>query len=283
MITASVVVYHTPYKELDELIQCVLGSSIGRFYIVDNSSNDELRTLMDASNRIVYIKSDNLGFGSGHNIAIRRAIEEQSDYHVVINPDISWEGDIIAQLGNYMDAHQDCGLVMPKVFYPTGEVQYLCKALPTPFDLLVRRFIPIRKFQLRHDYDFELRWTGYDQEMEVPSLSGCFMFMRTSVLKKIGAFDERFFMYAEDLYLCRRIGEVSSTMYYPAVSIVHRYDKGSYRSPKLLRYHLISTLKYFTKWGWIMDKKRSERNKVCLAKMRQQVRHNSATKKGIKK
>ena len=58
----------------------------------------------------------------------------------------------------------------------------------------------------------------------------------------MGGFDERFFMYAEDLDLCRRIGEVSKTMYYPGVSIYHAYGKGSYKNRKLLKYHICSVV-----------------------------------------
>ena len=89
---------------------------------------------------------------------------------------------------------------------------------------------------------------GYDKVMEVPSLSGCFMFIRTDVLKQIGGVDKRVFMYAEDVGLCRRVGEVTRTMYYPEVSVVHEYEKGSYKNRKLLKYHMCSVIKYFNKW-----------------------------------
>ena len=166
----------------------MLHSSIDIFFIIDNSSNDSLREFASLSDKIVYIHSDNLGFGSGHNIAIRRSIELGAQYHAVINPDIYWEGDVAKPLAGFMDKH-------------------LCKLLPTPMDLFGRRFIPFNAYQEKHDAWFELHHTGYDKVMEVPSLSGCFMFMRVETLKQVGGFDERFFMYAEDLDLCRRIGE----------------------------------------------------------------------------
>lgn len=100
--------------------------------------------------------------------------------------------------------------------------------------------------------------------MEVPSLSGCFMFVRIAVLKKVGGFDERYFMYAEDLDLCRRIGKVSRTMYYPNVVVYHEYAKGSYKNRRLLRYHLSSVVKYFNKWGWVWDLDRKIINKRIL-------------------
>lgn len=264
MITASIVAYHTPIQELSTLLKCIIQSNINILYLIDNSSNDSLRELNKLSEKIVYIFSDNLGFGHGHNIAMRKAIEKNSKYHVVINPDIYWTEDVIGHLVRFMDEHADCGLVMPKILYPDGRIQYLCKLLPTPMDLFGRRFLPFRSIQEKRDAKFELHFTGYDKLMEVPSLSGCFMFMRVDVLKRIGGFDERYFMYAEDLDLCRRIGEVSKTIFYPDVSIYHAYEKGSYKNRKLLKYHICSVIKYFNKWGWFFDKKRKMMNDRCL-------------------
>ncbi|MDE5822847.1 MAG: glycosyltransferase family 2 protein [Paramuribaculum sp.] len=267
MTTASIVAYHTPQKYLKRLIDSVEQSEVSVLYVVDNSSNDELHDFLRdyPSIRYIYL-GKNLGYGAAHNIAIKRAIELGSKYHVVLNPDVYWEGDVLGRLSDFMDKTPDCGLVMPKIVYPNGKTQYLCKLLPTPIDLIVRRFIPIKSYQKRLDYNYELQWCGYDKVMEVPSLSGCFMFMRCSVLKIVGGFDERYFMYAEDLDLCRRIGEVSKTIFYPLVSVVHEYEKGSYKNKQLLKYHIKSVVKYFNKWGWFFDKKRTNKNKYCTSK-----------------
>lgn len=264
MITASVVTFHTPHQDLSRLVDCVMMSPIERLYIIDNSSNDELRDFIKDNSRIQYIHSLNLGYGSGHNVAISKSIELGAKYHVVLNPDIYWSDNVIESLRKFMENNEDCGLVMPKIVYPDGATQYLCKLLPTPMDLIGRRFIPITSYQNKHDYQYELHWSGYDKIMEVPSLSGCFMFMRCSVLKQIGGFDERYFMYAEDLDLCRRIGEISKTIFFPEVNVVHEYEKGSYKNKKLLMCHISSVVKYFNKWGWVFDKKRKKKNKECI-------------------
>lgn len=268
MITASLVTYNTNPLDLIRLINCVLKSDISIFYIVDNSSNDSLREYAKLSDRIKYIHSLNLGFGHGHNIAIKMALDTDSKYHVVINPDIYWNDKVIEELEMFMDNNIDCGQVMPKILYPNGDIQYLCKLLPTPIDLLGRRFMPFRGLQEKLDRKFELHNSGYNKIMEIPSLSGCFMFLRTEVLRKVGTFDERYFMYAEDFDLCRRIGEVSKTMFYPNVSVYHEYGKGSYKNKKLLKYHIESVIKYFNKWGWIFDKKRKDTNKKCLRQIK---------------
>ena len=140
MITASIVTYHHPNSEIGKVVDCILQSKVHRLYIIDNSANDALRSLEKISAKIRYIHNANIGYGGAHNIAIREAIENGAKYHVVINPDIYFFPGTIELLSDYMDQHKDVGQVMPKVLYPNGELQHLCKLLPTPMDLLFRRF-----------------------------------------------------------------------------------------------------------------------------------------------
>ena len=226
-----------------------------------------MRELEGVSDRVRYIHSMNCGYGAGHNIAIREAMEVGAIYHVIVNPDIYFGEGVLEQLVAYMNVNKEIGLVMPKILYPNGELQYLCKLLPTPFDLLLRRFGLWKKYREKRDIRYELRFADYNQEMQVPSLSGCFMFARMSILKQVDGFDERYFMYAEDLDLCRRIGKIAQTMYYPKVSVYHAYAKGSYKNRKLLRYHMCSMFKYFNKWGWLWDIERKTINKRVLNKL----------------
>lgn len=267
-ISASIVTFHTKHSDLKRLIDCVMKSPVDKLFIIDNSSNDELRDFVKDNPRIHYIHSMNLGYGSGHNVAIRKSLEEGMTYHAILNPDVYWYDNVIEEITSYMDNHPECGLVMPKVLYPNGDTQYLCKLVPTPADLILRRFIPIKSWQEKHDYNYEMHWTGYKSIMEVPILSGCFMMLRCDVIKHTKGFDERYFMYAEDVDLCRRIGEVSSTIFYPYISIYHEYAKGSYGNKKMLKMHMSSLIKYFNKWGWLFDSKRRNRNKECIAKIK---------------
>ena len=76
------------------------------------------------------------------------------------------------------------------------------------------------------------------------------MFFRSTVLKKVGGFDERYFMYMEDVDLCREIRKNYMISYNPICTVTHQYRKGSYIKYKLLGYHIKSALRYFHKWGW---------------------------------
>jgi len=271
-INVSIVLFKNDQDLVKKAIySCVNSALINRIYLIDNSPTDILSCLASLDSRIEYIFNNaNLGFGKAHNIALKRSIEENIPYHLVLNPDVYFEGGVLEELHHFMENNPDVGLVMPKVLYPDDTLQYLCKLLPTPLDLFGRRFLnfgPFRKIVEKRNEVYELRFTGYDKIMEVPYLSGCFMFIRTEVLKKVGLFDERFFMYLEDTDLSRRIHRVAKTVYYPYVYVYHEYGKGSYKSLKLLYYHIKSAVKYFNKYGWFFDKEREEMNKKILEKL----------------
>ncbi len=257
-ITCSIVLYHNPVDEIRTAVDCFLKSSKNiKLYLVDNSADDSLRYQF-LSPQIEYIfNGKNLGYGAGHNVAIKRVMGK-SKYHLVLNPDIEFDPEIINRLYLFMQQNANVGMVMPKVLYKNGSVQYLCKRLPSPADLFLRRFFPKSlKFVFNNFLEkYELRDKDYNSVMDVPNLSGCFMFIRTDVFPSIGLFDEQYFMYMEDTDLCRRINKYYRTIYYPFETIIHGYSKASYKSLKLTRYHLNSSIKYFNKWGWLGDQNR---------------------------
>lgn len=265
-INASIVLYHNKKEQLTKAINSFLNTDLKvKLYLVDNSSNDDLKELEKLDSRIEYIFNNaNLGYGTAHNIAMRKSIEDGVAYHLVLNPDIYFERGTLEELFGYMENHQDVGNVMPQILYPDGEVQHLCKLLPTPTDLIFRRFIPLKTWKEKRNQRYELRASGYKTIMNVPSLSGCFMFLRTSSLAHVGLFDEKIFMYLEDVDLNRRIHTKYKTIFYPQVEIVHEYAKESYVSKKLLMFHIQSAIYYFNKWGWVFDEQRGAINKECL-------------------
>lgn len=262
MISASVVIYNTLLEDFIKMLSSYNPGPERRLYIIDNSVSETVYCREMQNEYITYLFSGkNLGYGAAHNWGIRRAIQDKSEYHVVLNPDVSFETTVIDELKEYADEHNDIVYVLPKVLYPSGEIQYLCKLLPTPFDLIFRRFLPqIGIFKKMNDR-YTLKKSGYDKIINPPCLSGCFMFMRTAVLRdKQIFFDERFFMYCEDFDLIRRLHQVGKTIFYPEVTIVHDHKKESYRNKRMLKQHMKSAFKYFNKYGWFFDKERKEQN-----------------------
>ncbi len=263
-ITASIVIYQNDEEELNAVIDSFLNTSLDvKLYLIDNSPTDILGK-MATDPRIVYrFLNENIGFGAGHNIALNITLE-QSKYHLILNPDITFKAGTLEHIYAFMEENPDVGQVLPKVYYDSGEIQKLCKLLPTPFDLIARRFGGNSGIVARKINRYELAEFDYNHTLNVPNLSGCFMFLRTDVLKKVGVFDTRYFMYLEDIDLTRRIHQVSKTLFLPSVSVVHGYRKESYKNKTLLNFHVASAIKYFNKWGWFWDKGRKKMNAAVL-------------------
>src|SRR5205085_7277222 len=112
-------------------------------YLLDNAPTDALRTLAGRFGARYHHQPRNPGYARAHNWALREAIAAGSVYHFVLNPDIQIPLDGIGKLLAYMEQHPDVGLLAPRVHYPDGRLQPLCKLLPHPLELLVRRFFPL--------------------------------------------------------------------------------------------------------------------------------------------
>ena len=267
MLNISIVLYKTRAEELlpllDELLKV---RHLNRIYLVDNSpvKSEEFASLPLP---IVYIFNNaNLGYGKAHNIALRESIYDEVPYHLVINSDIEVKASDIEYLLDFIGQNPLVGQIMPKVVYPDGTVQYLAKLLPTPWDLIARRFLPQRWTRKRTER-YELRFTGYNKPLNVPYLSGCFMFLRTEAALKARLFDERYFMYPEDMDLTRTIHRDYLTLFLPSVTIVHHHAKSSYHSLRYLWIHIVNMCRYFNKWGWFHDPERDLFNNQLLAKL----------------
>lgn len=224
---------------VEKLQECPL---VDRIWLIDNS---ELMT-----ERFQFMKCDyifghgNIGYGRGHNMAIEKSLQTDADYHLVMNSDLQFGPTLLASLAEFMEVNKDVAHVMPKVLNEDGTDQMLAKRLPTPWDLLHRRVFKSNRGSL--DLSDDGVWN-------VPCLSGCFMFLRSSVLRELRSsdgfvFDPRYFLYLEDFDLSRRLNMRSRVVYYPALTITHYHRRESYKSFRMGMIHTWSMIKYFWKW-----------------------------------
>lgn len=266
MISVSIVTYKTDIEELKHCLSSISSSLVRKIYIIDNSRWDSIADFCATIDKVEYIGSSNVGYGAGHNIAIRKALKLGTKYHLVLNSDVYFGEDVLPKLVEYMDSNEDVAQVQPNVVYPDGTLQYGCRLLPSPLNLISRRFLfhswneQINKTFLLYDFDRKT-------PMNVPYHQGSFMLFRTDCFKKVGLFDERFFMYPEDIDITRRMHKHYRTMFWPGVTIVHAHRAASYKSLRMLWIHCYNMIKYFNKWGWIVDRERSEWNRRILEKV----------------
>jgi hypothetical protein len=261
--TASIVLYNHAVQDVAPLFEeLAKDTALAEWLVVDNGGSEAACALAESLGARCLHPGRNLGYGAGHNLALRSLAATSASYHVILNPDIQLQGGKLGELAAVMDEVPQAGLLMPRVLYPDGSTQYLCKLLPTPLDLILRRFAggPLQRIFTSRMADYDMKNFDYSRPAYVPVLSGCFMFARRSVLESIGGFDERFFLYMEDTDLCRRIGDVSQLLFWPETTVEHSHAQGSYKNFYMLCLHVKAAITYFNKWGWLYDPVRKARN-----------------------
>lgn len=264
-VNVSIVTYHTEESELRKCIDALLGeSSVETIYIIDNSSMSYISEICkEYGDKVLYTAHPNTGYGDAHNVAIRKSIESSSEYHLVINSDVYFTVGTLDACIKYMDQHSNTAQLIPHTIYPDGREQHVIHPLPTPFDMLLRGFLPESWFKKRRR-----KYTLADRDpktvINAPYHHGCFMLLRTEALIESGLFDPRFFMYPEDIDLTRRIHRKHLTVYYPEATIIHAHRAESKTSLKMRKIHIINMLKYFMKWGFFFDSERRNMNKTLF-------------------
>ncbi len=271
-VIGSIVLYDYDQKKLEKTISAFLNSNLQdiRLCLLDNckEKDDYINIISTKYKNIDYIFNNiNLGYSAGHNVAIRK-YQDKTKYHVVLNPDVYFDKNTIPSLFIEMEKDTTIGLASTKIYYPDKKQQFVHKILPRPFDVGVRflnkqknlsGYILAKIFK-KSMKQYELKNLDHNKNIICPSVSGCFMFFRNSVLKEIQGFDELFFMYFEDIDISRRAFKASKNMIFNNLTVYHNWGKGSYKNKNLLRYHLASAFKYFNKWGWIFDFERTKIN-----------------------
>jgi len=270
------------YKQKGLVKQCVKGILAAdpqincEIILVDNNSSDnclvEIESFFEQKNQVKMNPSlfndtsqfkidlitiqagSNGGFAVGNNLGIARATGK---YIAVLNPDIAIVQGALEKMVQIMEQNLTIGILGPKLINPDGSVQHSCRHFPDWKMPLYRRSflgqLPWGKVALQHylmvDFD-------HNKNITTDWLFGAFLLFRKSLLEKIGFFDERFFMYFEDLDLCRRCWQAGSQVYYLSdVEMVHYHNRLSAEKTGLLgiftkagRIHLSSGLKYFAKY-----------------------------------
>jgi GT2 family glycosyltransferase len=229
--------------------------------LVDNGPGNESAARLEALLREVFggepewrcavmTGHGNVGYGRANNLGL---LGRDSDYLLVLNPDVIIGKNGIAAALRFMNEHPEAGLLTPLVRGERGERQYLCKRFPAVLDLALRGFAPTALRRL-----FAARLARYEMRdvpdtavhAGIPIVSGCFMFFRGDVFRRLGGFDPRFFMYFEDFDLSLRAGKLAANAFVPAVEIVHYGGSAARKGLRHIRMFARSAFTFFGKHGW---------------------------------
>ncbi len=249
-VSACIVLYHCGeevHQALRSLAEADLEIAV---YLCDNSPEDmTAERLQWAFPGITVLpQAGNVGFGRANNAVLPYL---KSKYHLIMNPDVTFEPTLLSRMAGYMEAHPNIAVLTPRVLNEDGSEQYLPKR-QISVHYLLGGFLeklggPFRRWR----EDFTLADLDVRHPMPVEFATGCFLFIRTEVFSRLGGFDPRFFLYQEDSDLSRRILEekLGSIVYHPDMVVTHRWARENTRTLKGISRQLRSVLKYFMKWG----------------------------------
>lgn len=247
-VSASVVTYNCKEKAVKTVSSLLKNTNKYPFCLTvyDNASTDGTAQAIKQLDGVNLVETgENLGFGKAHNLALYNNLGK---YHAVINPDIIIDSDILASLVDVLEQNPDIAMITPKILNSDGTVQNLQKREVKAKYLFLGRFAKFGGIfkKMRDEYtSFSLDSNGF---AEIEFCTGCFFVIRSEVFSRLGGFDERFFMYLEDADLSKRVKEFGKIVYYPAVSVIHLWERESAKKLKYLLIHFMSYFKYLLKW-----------------------------------
>lgn len=269
LLSAIVLNYRSP-RDTVKCVQALRKQTIAdamEILVVDNHSDDEsmgfIRAQLSGLPGVRIIEErENLGYGRGNNAASHLA---QGEYLLILNPDNVLPPDGAAIMLEALKADPSAGVIGPALVYPDGSVRPSARRFPSPRDLLSKRMFP---GPWHAAYEEERKRLMSAPAVDVDWLVGACLLLRTDLYKELGGFDERFFLFFEDIDLCRRIHALDKKVLY--LSSLHVLDrKGrlsgssifSLFTRKTTRIHLASAIKYFLKWGFKVPDQSVKRGK----------------------
>jgi len=229
---AIVVVSTNERRWLDDCLRTAFehaGSATLDFVVVDNECTDGTREFVETNYpQARVVDSLNRGFAYGNN----RGLETTSARYVLfLNPDTEVVDGTFGELIATLDARPEVGLVGVRQIMADGELFPTIRRAPNALRALGEAFASER-WPWRPSWAGErvLDWAAYERETACDWTSGSFMLARREALQSAGFLDERFFIYAEEPDLCRRIQRAGwSVLHVPQMTIIHHAEKGGVR------------------------------------------------------
>lgn len=201
--------------------------------VVDNASKIPFHLIQNNIRKIpvsVILSKSNLGFSGGHNITIKKFIEEEYDYVLILNNDTTVEKSFLKELLSSAELHSNAGIIAPKIYFAKGfefhKDRYTQKELGSVIWYAGGKMDWNNVLGSHRGVD-EVDLGQYDTDEKTEFASGCCMLVKVEVFKKVGMFDERFFLYYEDNDLQEKVKKAGYSIIYSPRAIVWHKNAGS--------------------------------------------------------
>ena len=234
---------------LDSVFKTVQGINF-EVIVIDNSEHDPgMQSLKSSFSKVKYIFNHcNVGFSKANNQAAKIA---QGDALFFVNPDNILSDQAINSMQSYFCSHSEAGALGPKVLNPDGSLQYSCRRYPTLWTGLFNRYSILSRLFPKNPFTSEYLMLDFDHNETLPVdwLSGCCLMVRKKVFEEIGGFDENYFLFNEDVDLCRMINETGKTViYFPEAMVNHQVSTSNNKtSLKVIAKRHFGMMHYFKK------------------------------------
>jgi hypothetical protein len=225
----SIIIISWNVKELlKKCLQSIYDKTLDlefEIFVVENASKDNSAVMVATEFPQVNLiaSNENLGFAKANNLALEQA---QGKYVLFLNPDTELTENTFKVMFDLMEQDERIALATCQLNYPDSTLQKNVKNNPGLCDQLLillklHHFIQPKCLQTYLAKDFD-----YSNEQEVKQIMGAFMFAKTDVIKEIGGFDTDYFIWWEDLDLCKRIQDLGQKIIYtPKTKIIHHEAK----------------------------------------------------------
>jgi len=252
MISCSIVINSFNETINLEVINTLIDiKEIEKIFIIYNGNSDIsfnlIKKIYDNKKNLFIFRINNNGMGSAHNFIVNN--KNLNRYHLLINPDVIINRITIIEGIKKLNKDNNIVSVGPMIHDHNNVYWPSVKLIPDPLTQIIRRINPRSK----RNKIYELNGIKFKNDISVPMIAGCYILCRSTILKKIGGFDERFFLYMEDIDIIRRLSVYGKICYMPNTKIIHFNNLESRRSIRMFVIHFISYIKYYNKWGWISD------------------------------
>lgn len=245
MSVGAIVVNHNAGASLSECVASLMVAQVDEIVVVDNSSSDFSLDLLEQAFSGVHVirTGKNLGYGTAVNIG-RNALS--SDYLFICNPDLVVDERAPGYLVSGLLADAQVAIVGPQILELDGTVYPSARRFPSVIDAfghaLFAMFWPNNPFTRR----YKLEAVNLTSVSVCDWVSGACMMARATAFDVVQGFDERYFMYVEDLDLCWRLSRASwKIAYEPRAGVIHQGGLSSGRHPyRMLVAHHVSTWRF---------------------------------------